>query len=1424
MQTDIFRLSGTPTKMLELLDAMHAGDPDRWMPRRLILQNYWLFEEPEVFHFARGNLMLTGQNESGKSTVLVTVVTLVLDMVLTPDRVDTMGSNDRSIRYYLIGKDDATEDSPYYHRERTAYVALEFERGNSGEFKTIGIGLRCSRDFAHQKVDRWGFVIHDGRRVEIDFHLHNGGQARRPFRESELRDRLGGGGQVFTRQQDYCSAVNETLYGFQTLDDYERLLDILHVVRTPKLGEGLNPKRVETLLKESLPPIPRAAVESASEVFQRLDTIEAELERLGGQISTAAGLERVQEAAVLAVARQSAVSYREALKAHRDREEKYNALRNDLDAARAEVARLEGVRQALMDERSGKQGRLDGLREMHRTHGAFDVERQLADAKAERAAAEEAWSGLKGDRRNAQRELESHETEIGRAETQWKAQVARLRERIARIAAAADQALWPSLARRARQSADDLEMARVEGDDALAGDLARSSVDPEAAARRGILAGVLAAHDALAKANQRHDEARKASDVARREYNAADDRWRAATQSADTARATAETALVDWRAGLAELPVTDADFGHVITALHAYEPQGCRPAQVLDPLQPAYDDAAQRLREHREELGFARRRAQDEAHEVEARLRKLSSEKDLEPERTAGREAARRLLREHGVPHAPLFAVCDLGAALLKDASLAARVEAGLMEAGLLDALVVPAYEAERVRILLHDAGLGERWIQPVDDRPSTGGSASPDAWLVPVAAAPGLAPADVRAALHALGLAGAGEPAVDGRGGWRLGPVHGTSTETEAARVRYLGETNRREERRRRIEEARARLAELREALADLDEQIDGLRARESTLAREWKAARELAQLQALHDRLGAVKREADERERRRDAAEMAAAAVENAAREVQEKAHALDRATDTAPYLKNRARAEVDAVARALDEVVRGAEQVADDAERLGDLRRAHRERAAAAAGLRQRIEELAPRIAQADARVQTLDARISVLEEDFQRSSEGREKIAAEIQQLDARLKEIDAAEREADRGVAGQQQKIKVLDGQEGDYRDQLRTARIRLEGEEFAFRKRIEAYPSLDDYRQAAADSGTEKAMYLVLDRVDPSTVNAELEKAREELQAAYLEARGTFEEMSPALDGDLLRFSHPDREMRLDELYRSLEDERARKETLLEEADRQLIEQLMLREVVDAIRDAIRKTRHWIDAVNRTLGGMSLFKDGVMRLHWAVRTREAADAFDPRQLDDLLSKTGMALDEPRRAELLEIFRTMVADIRRRNRDNELDEDYRTALLRMMDYTQWYNLTVQRRDEQGRWMPLTRKLYGQGSGGRRTLDLLLPLVAAVSARLESAKGMAPRLIGFDEAFAGVDDRNAAEIYGLLTLLNLNWIMATEKSTSINDKVRGSATYELLTDGRTVAPTLSLWDGTRRYEFVGDELLGIQVGSHAAAHAG
>ncbi|CAA9301031.1 MAG: hypothetical protein AVDCRST_MAG68-443, partial [uncultured Gemmatimonadetes bacterium] len=875
----------------------------------------------------------------------------------------------------------------------------------------------------------------------------------------------------------------------------------------------------------------------------------------------------------------------------------------------------------------------------------------------------------------------------------------------------------------------------------------------------------------------------------------------------EAGRAGAAAALDGWRAACSELRVPDAVFQEVLARLEAYDPRGHRPAAILAPLQPAHDEARDELRALAIELETVRSRVQAEVAEVEARLRRLATERDLDPDRTPAQAAARRLLREHGIAHQPLFAACDLAGPLAGDAALAARVEAALQDAGLLDALVLPVAEAERARALLDAHGLGDRWIEPVAGLPAS------DEWLAPVASA-GVTEEDVRAALRALGLAGGGGVVMPG-GGWRLGPLHGQTPAPAEARVRFLGETARREERRRRMEEARACLDELRGQLAALAGEAESVTGRERALGRDWRAAQELAALQALHDRLLGAHREEQERERRRKRADAAAETVETDTRAVQDRTAALDRATDPAPYLKDRSKADVEAVAGALRELSALVRAVGEDVERLEDIRRGHAERARTLGGLRAHLEELAPRIAQADARVRSLDSQLRTLEEQLSQANIGREELAAEIRTLAERLAEIDRADGVARDSISTNSGKLANLLDAEPDYAAQLRSAAIRLQADEGTFRTRLAAYPTLGEYWDAARDTGLDRAMQLILHEVDSGAVDVLAKEARDDLNRAFAQASSTFEELSPTLDGDILRFTHEQGEMRLDELYGVLEALQVRNENLLEEEDRKLIEQLMLRDVVDAIRDAIRGTRRWVEEINATLAGMKLFKGGIMRLHWEVRPRESADAFDPRRLDDLLSQRGIALDDVRRGELMDIFRTMVTDIRRRHRERALLVDYATALREMVAYQQWYTLSVQRRDETGRWMPLTRRVYGQGSGGRRTLDLLLPLIAAVSARLATADHAAPRLVGFDEAFAGVDDRNAAEIYALLTELGFCWIMATEKSAGLGAGVRGSATYEMLSDGVTVAPTLSLWDGERRFDFIGDELLGVET---------
>jgi hypothetical protein len=103
-----------------------------------------------------------------------------------------------------------------------------------------------------------------------------------------------------------------------------------------------------------------------------------------------------------------------------------------------------------------------------------------------------------------------------------------------------------------------------------------------------------------------------------------------------------------------------------------------------------------------------------------------------------------------------------------------------------------------------------------------------------------------------------------------------------------------------------------------------------------------------------------------------------------------------------------------------------------------------------------------------------------------------------------------------------------------------------------------------------------------------------------------------------------------------------------------------------------------------------------------------------------------------------------------------------------------------------------------------------MDLILPLIAAVYARIGVAGPAAPRLIGFDEAFAGVDDPNSTQIYTLLGNLGMCWIMATEKSTNFGPHVPGAVTYEFLNNGTDVAPSASVWDGRVEHSFETEEI--------------
>ena len=68
----------------------------RWQANKIGLINFWYYDEQE-FPFVKGRMLLRGSNGSGKSVTMQSVVPLLLDGNMSPERLDPFGSRDRKM-------------------------------------------------------------------------------------------------------------------------------------------------------------------------------------------------------------------------------------------------------------------------------------------------------------------------------------------------------------------------------------------------------------------------------------------------------------------------------------------------------------------------------------------------------------------------------------------------------------------------------------------------------------------------------------------------------------------------------------------------------------------------------------------------------------------------------------------------------------------------------------------------------------------------------------------------------------------------------------------------------------------------------------------------------------------------------------------------------------------------------------------------------------------------------------------------------------------------------------------------------------------------------------------------------------------------------------------------------------------------------
>jgi hypothetical protein len=143
-----------------------------------------------------------------------------------------------------------------------------------------------------------------------------------------------------------------------------------------------------------------------------------------------------------------------------------------------------------------------------------------------------------------------------------------------------------------------------------------------------------------------------------------------------------------------------------------------------------------------------------------------------------------------------------------------------------------------------------------------------------------------------------------------------------------------------------------------------------------------------------------------------------------------------------------------------------------------------------------------------------------------------------------------------------------------------------------------------------------------------------------------------------------------------------------------------------------------------------------------------------------------------------------------------------EQTYRELLAQVLDYRRWRVFAFTLHRPGGSAENLTRARHSQLSGGEQSVSLHLPLFAAANALFTSANATAPRLIGLDEAFAGVDETGRAELMALATQFDLDLFMTGFDLWATHQGVPGAAHYDLAHSAveHTVATVLLAWNGS------------------------
>jgi len=1388
----------------------------RWQLNRAGLFNFWYYDD-EVFEFSDGKLLLRGANGSGKSVTMQSFLPVLLDGRKTPDRLDPFGSRARKMEDYLLGEPDVSEVN-----ERTGYLYLEYVRQGTNQYLTTGMGLKAKRQ---SPLDFWGFVVLDNRRIGRELLLYklernaSGRPEKIPLSWRELQNQLGEGGVLTRNQREYMDLVNRHVFGFKSLEDYDHLMKLLIQLRSPKLSKDFRPTVIYEILNESLPALSDEELRPLSETVENMDQTKNQLDQLLREQQALQRLNRVYAAYNHRVRWEKAEGV---VKAQRRLDE---SLRRgqEIEHSLAERRRQLAEWQARAADLRREQALLQEEREALAGHDVFKAEQE----KAELCRQAEKTKQQKRGKEQALDEKQARERSLRAQVDQGEERTRRLRHECEGILAELDYLAEETHFLNHAVAAEELHRAQ---DDSFSFALWRQ----EAKDYEEKLLRVLRSLRSEMQARERYQEADLTLGEAKKAWEEAQFHVRKWADLLQEERSKWVAEVFAWHERSGELRLTEAELQALAQRVWSF-PERIRPEQLRQPLIEARQRTRDALQQEVLRLDHALREQDAKIKETLEVLEQWRHKKEPEPPRHPLTDETRRKLKTEGLPHVPLYAAVEFKPEV--PAAMRERIESALREAGLLDALILPARvhnDLLKRQIIQYD-----RVLRP---QPQIVAHTLAD-YLDPTPAADSaVSAADVDEVLRTILVSDgdhAGSTSLGPEGSYTLGMLRGHAV--PQAEAMFIGKEARRQYRLREIARLEAEVAALREERERLSAERAVWQGRIERLDKDYEAFPAEQSVREGFDELVAAQRQVQIRE----------AEVARLDKKVQEVLEAWQRI-----------KAELRELARTLTLPL--TEEAYDEAQ--GRMRQ-YRDELRKVEGVYGLIQAARREVANLTEHLQEVGAAVDELKGEINLLLEEEKRLAGRLQLVEARLFELGAAEirervgrlverlrrlpEEIEHTVAecaALEKELEHLNREAGQQvQEQSRAERLLAAWLE-VFKQEDTFWQSLVPGERTEAESDALLTVAQIVSRAEAileeaanQNGRANVEKVdrdtlRERLSAAFQQEMGVLLEYHLTMDTVLMleesgqeaddaagdpwpslweELRSKARRVQLSVEYGGkrvspyflsdrLEENVALQKQILNEKDRELYEEIIMNSVGRIIRARIQRAEHWVEEMNKLMSERDTSSGLKLAIRWRPRTAEHEDELDTKDLVDLLRSDPRLLKESDMVRITTHFRAKVERAKQLLELKGFGEGFHQIIREMLDYRQWFAFTLYYQKDSAAWRELTDRAFYQFSGGEKAMAMYIPLFSAAYSRYSDARPDAPRIISLDEAFAGVDEKNIRDMFDLVEKLGFNYIINSQALWGDYDTVSKLAIAELVRPKNAAFVTVIryAWDGQVR----------------------